>query len=284
MRNINKAQLLLVIAGVFIVAGIYFAPREEESDATTSNADEVDSEIQSDNPNEKDQDFDIELNKQQHEHIEKLEREAVQIADLQAKLSLYDSLIEFSKKNKIPPLVAKYTEEKAKLVETPLNWILTGDNYFKAYRLSQNQSEPMISRAIQAYNRALELDAENLDAQTALGVAYVEGAATLGEMPMKGIGILKEVLNKDPKNINALINLGYFAIQSGQLEKAVERFKQVIDIDPTNAEAYLYLTDVYLSQDDKESGLRTLEKYKSLVDDPTIKQQVDQYIKDLKDK
>ncbi len=65
-------------------------------------------------------------------------------------------------------------------------------------------------------------------------------------MPMKGIGILKEVLNVDSNNVDALTNLGYFSIQSAQYEKAIERFETVLRIDPKNAEAFLYLTDVYV--------------------------------------
>ena len=93
--------------------------------------------------------------------------------------------------------------------------------------------------------------------------------------------MLLEVVNKDPKNVDALTNLGYFAIQSGQYEKAIERFNTVLEIDPNNAEAFIYLTDTYLSQGEKEKGIETLEKYKALVDDPLVIQQVDAYIEEL---
>jgi len=95
---------------------------------------------------------------------------------------------------------------------------------------------------------------------------------------------LKDVLNKDPKNVDAMTNLGYFAIQSGQFEKAVERFEGVLKIDPNNAEAYIYLTDAYLSQEKVEKGIETLEKYKSLVDDPIAIKQVEDYINEIRNK
>ena len=90
------------------------------------------------------------------------------------------------------------------------------------------------------------------------------------------------MLNIDPENVNALTNLGYFAIQSGQYDKAIERFEKVLQIDSLNAEAYLYLTDVYLSQDEVEKGIETLEEYKKMVNDPLVKKQVDDYIKEIK--
>ena len=78
--------------------------------------------------------------------------------------------------------------------------------------------------------------------------------------------------------------MGYFAIQSGQFDIAIERFETVLNIDPKNAEAYIYLTDIYLSQENIEKGIETLEKYKTLVNDPLVKQQVDDYIKEIKNK
>mgnify|MGYP005843416555 CR=1 FL=1 len=282
--GINKSQLLLILAGVFIGIALYFAPRSEDKEQAKSNLFESEEKDQADLKNEDQDALTTKLEPEKKNILDSLEEKAVQIADLDTKLGLYDSLIQFSLKNNLPPLVGKYTEEKAKLVPTEKNWLLAGDRYFKAFRLSKNQSKEMIVKAIKAYKKVIELEPENLDAQTAIGVAYVEGAGILGEMPMKGIGILKEVLNKDPKNINALTNLGYFAIQSGQLDKAIERFNQVLSIEPENAEAYLYLTDAYLSKGDEEKGLETLETYKSFLDDPEVINQVDQYIEDIKNK
>lgn len=290
MNKIKKTQLLLVLAGVVLVLGIYFAPRQasseeegvkEEIEAVVQDNHDHEHQLEADKESSDQlENISLELNSQLNE----LEEKASKIEDVENRLALYDSLIAISIKNNIPPRVAKYSKEKAKTISTETNWMLAGDNYFKAFRLSKNTNQSMIEEAISCYEKVLEINSENLDAETAIGVAYVEGAGALGQMPMKGIGILKEVLNKDPKNINALTNLGYFAIQSGQYEKAIERFNTILEIDPNNAEAYIYLTDIYLSQDDIEKGIETLETYKSLIDDPIAKQQVDDYIKELKDK
>ena len=286
--SIFKQQLLLILAGVFIGILIYCAPKKESGeDSITTAAESVTSEAnehEGHDHGEEETDVLSGLSDNDKELFSALEVKAEQVSDIDTKLNLYDSLIQFSIKNNLPPLVAKFTEKKAMAVPTETNWMLAGDNYFKAFRLSKNSSKELIAAAISNYDKVLELNSENLDAQTAIGVAYVEGASQLEEMPMKGIGILKEVLNKDPKNVNALTNLGYFAIQSGQYEKAIERFETVLSIDPQNAEAYIYLTDTYLSQGDVEKGIETLEKYKSLVNDPLVQQQVDDYIKEIRNK
>lgn len=181
-------------------------------------------------------------------------------------------------------MVAQYTEQKAIINPSVTTWFASGDNYFKAYRLTEGQHANLITKAVESYEKVLELDPENIPAQTALGVAYVEGAQHLGVMPMKGVGILLNLLEKNPNNINVLTNLGYFAIQSGQFETAIERFEKILELEPRNAEAYLYLTDVYVRMDEKGKAIDNLEKYKSFVDDPLVEQQVNRYIEDIRNK
>ena len=285
-------QLLLVLAGVLVAVLIYYAPRQKsiqesslseglENDAV---ADDHEHEGGEEHVHEDESSLINKLDSAEQEFLSSTSAQANKVADVETKLSLYDTLIQFSISRNIPPLVAKYSTEKAKAVPTENNWMLAGDNYFKAFRLSKNKPKSLIEGAVKGYEEVLKLNPNNLSAQTSIGVAYVEGAAQMGVMPMKGIGILKEVINNDPKNVDALTNLGYFAIQSGQYEKAIERFESILEIDPENAEAYLYLTDIYLSQDKKEKGIETLEKYKSLVSDPLVNQQVEDYIKEIENK
>lgn len=280
--NTRLTQLLLILAGVVVISLILIAP-ERKSDQKKELVAEDLHEGHDHAPGEgHDEEAPSAKEERLPSEMKALEEQAEKVADTDTKLSLYDSLINMSIREKSPNSVAKYSKKKALVVPTESNWMLAGDNYFKAFRLSKNQSKAMLEGAIAAYEKVQEINPDNLDAKTATGVAYVEGAALMGEMPMKGIGILQEVINIDPENVNAITNLGYFAIQSGQYDKAIERFEKVLQIDPKNAEAYIYLTDVYLSQDKREKGIETLEKYKTMVDDPLVKQQVDDYINDIK--
>lgn len=285
MLNIKKSQLLLILAGVVVFILIYLAPRQESGEEV-SNAEVAQVNHEGHQHDEEEHiakdTYASKLSEEDELYLDELFLRAEKIEDIATKLSIYDSLINFSIKKGIPPLVAKYTEQKAEAVPTEINYMLAGDNFFKAFRLSSEKPKELIANAIKNYEKVLKINPNNLQAETAIGVANVEGSSQLGVMPMKGIGILKEVLNKDPKNVDALTNLGYFAIQSGQYEKAIERFEQVLTIEPENAEAYIYLTDIYLSQDNIEKGIENLEKYKSLVADPLVKQQVDDYIKEIR--
>ena len=290
MSGTLKKQLLLLVAGVVIIALFYLAPGQksdvvkEEIEIAEESHEGHDHEEGEGHEHEHQTEYEDRLSEEDKGYIIKLERKAKKVADLDSKLLIYDSLITFSIKRNVPPMVAKYTEEKARAIPTEVNYMLAGDNFFKAFRLSKVKPKDLIVGALRNYEKVLELNPDNLDAQTATGVVNVEGSSQLGIMPMKGIGILKDVLNKDPKNVNAMTNLGYFAIQSGQFKKAVERFEEVLKIDSQNAEAYIYLTDAYLSQEKVEKGIETLEKYKSLLNDPIVLKQIDDYINDIRNK
>jgi len=294
-------QLLLIAAGVFLALFIWLSPRsseetDESNDLTTSVGSETADEEEhtaheheaessaATGSSEQDQKWQakVDNNPALTARFEEGESKANETKDPTEKIAIYDELIELAIKENLPPYVAKYSKAKAGIMPSPENWLLAGENYFKAFRLSKNQSKVMLEGAVSAYEQALAMDPDFLPAKTALGVAYVEGAALMGEMPMKGIGILKEVLNIDPENVDAITNLGYFAIQSGQYEKAIERFDQVLALDPNNAEAYLYLADVHLSQGDNEKGIEHLKKYRDIMNDPLVDQRVDQYIKEIR--
>ena len=63
-------------------------------------------------------------------------------------------------------------------------------------------------------------------------------AKVSGENPMEGIMELRAMADEEPPNLEAVLWLGRFAVQSGQFDKARERFTQVIDARPDNVEAH----------------------------------------------
>lgn len=62
-----------------------------------------------------------------------------------------------------------------------------------------------------------------------------------GANPMAGILELKALAEAEPPNVDAVIELGRFSSQSGQLDKAKERFVQAIDLAPERAEPLVQL-------------------------------------------
>ena len=62
-----------------------------------------------------------------------------------------------------------------------------------------------------------------------------------GANPMEGILELKALAEAESPNVDAVIELGRFSIQSGQLDKAKERFVQAIDLAPERGEPLVQL-------------------------------------------
>ena len=62
---------------------------------------------------------------------------------------------------------------------------------------------------------------------------------------MKGILMLLELNKQYPDNVGVLLQLGRLALGTNQLEKAVERLRTLLEIQPDNKEAHCLLAEAY---------------------------------------
>ena len=204
---------------------------------------------------------------------------ALKNADEPSKLALYKQLaLKWDDVNVAIPS-AFYKELVAQTESSYENWVLAGDQLTTAYQTTQDStSQPtLVQKAITAYQTALKLNPASLNAKTGLGTAYVSGTPN----PMQGITLLLEVVKQDPKNIKANTNLGLFAMRSGQFDKAVARFKTVIEQKP-DPEAWFYLATSYENLGQNKDAILAFEKSKELAANPGLSNFVDQKIKALK--
>ena len=204
---------------------------------------------------------------------------ALKNADEPSKLALYKQLAQKWDDVNVPMPSALYKELVAQKKSSYENWILAGDQLTTAYQTTQDSTtQPaLVQKAISAYQAALKLNPASLNAKTGLGTAYVSGTPN----PMQGITLLLEVVKQDPKNIKANTNLGLFAMRSGQFDKAVTRFKTVIEQKP-DPEAWFYLATSYENLGQNKDAILAFEKSKELAANPGLSNFVDQKIKALK--
>ncbi len=158
-------------------------------------------------------------------------------------------------------------------------WLKAGNAYRKGYTNLQDSAlvVALNKRAITAFQKAVDLDGKNLEAKTGLGAAMVTGTNN----PMSGIALLREVVEADPKNIEANKTLGLFSLQSRQFDRAIDRFKTVVELKP-DAESYFYLATGYQNIGMKNEAIAAFEKSKSLAADPSLSQFIDREIEKLK--
>jgi len=87
-------------------------------------------------------------------------------------------------------------------------------------------------KAIAAYERALRINPDNLDARTDMALAYFYDP----EQPMLAIQNINEVLAADSTHIQANYNRGYLLFQIGRYEQAIAQFGLVMRLvdDPAD--------------------------------------------------
>ncbi|HEY5328044.1 MAG TPA: tetratricopeptide repeat protein [Mucilaginibacter sp.] len=187
-----------------------------------------------------------------------------------------------------PAPAAFYYQAIAREENTFDAWFIAGSHFNDAFTSVQDTlAQPaFVSNAIECFKNATKLKPQSLDAKTGLGVAYVNQTSLGitdpgGGSPMQGIMLLLDVVKQEPENINANLNLGKFAINSHQYEKAVQRFKTVIAQKP-NADAYFYLAESYKQLGMKKEAVDAYQKCRGMVPDTAFDKQIDGYIKELK--
>lgn len=169
-------------------------------------------------------------------------------------------------------------KEMAETTPTLDYWVKSGDAFRKGYTNQQDTAlaSALNKLAIESYEKAIELDANSLAAKTGLGASLVTGSSN----PMAGIALLREVVQADPKNLDANRTLGLFSMQSGQFDRAIERFQTVIEIQ-ADAESYFYLATAYEKIGQKSQAIAAYQKSKELAADPTLSQYIDRQIEAL---
>ena len=158
-------------------------------------------------------------------------------------------------------------------------WQQAADAYFQAYSFAASAERKKLlgDKVREMCDKVLAINPDNLDAKTNLGMAYMSS-----DNPVKGIGLLREVLEQDPKNERATYYLGTLAMQSNQYDKAVERFAQLVQINPKNVEGQFYL-GVSLARTNRGPAARAaFQKAKSLSTDPALAASVEEELAKLR--
>lgn len=158
------------------------------------------------------------------------------------------------------------------------NYRKAGDQYFEAftYAATQQRAGEMGGKARKMYEQVLRNNPSDLDAKTNVAMTYI---AT--DNPMQGITLLREVITEDPKNQKALFNLGILSVQSGQWDKAAERFEELVQVNANHVEGTFYLAVSLAETGKKQQAIEVFNKVKTMSSDPALTASVDEYLAKL---
>ncbi len=273
MGGVRKIQVILVVIAVVITGIIYLAPKkpDQQKQVELPPVMEVFS-------------FDQYLKDSRNQ----LPWESGSKVDSMAKLAgndqpaMYDSIASIFDIEGKPASAAWYYEQKVNVDPSESTYLNTAYRYFDAFKAAKDSAESgfFVSKAIENYKKVLEINPDNLNAKTDLGICYVEGTP----QPMQGITLLREVVETNPDHEYAQLNLGFLSMKSGQFEKAAERFTKVLEINPARIDMYIYLGEAQARMGNNEKAVENLEMFTNLSGDRELVAEVQNYIDELKGK
>ena len=271
IKNTRLLQLSLAVLACILAAALYYAPARKNILKSSKSA-QSDSKSSIEN-------LIIEakegLNSNQLNRIISLET-TIESADKTNKIALYDSIATSWAVIKNPYLAGYYYGLKAKLDFNVESYLQGGRHYFTAFNSLKDSSFKTNSliEATALYEKAHELEPDNDDITLELALSYIENPAN----PMQGISLLRKLVEDNPKNENAIFNLGLLSMRSGQYDKAIARFEQILVFEPERHELFLYIADSYVQIGENDKAIVYFSRFKSKTKDQNLRDEIDRYI------
>ena len=262
--NYSKGSKIAIASAIILTVLLFFAPTKPWGNTEKETQERVKPQSTA------------KLSGEQQKELDNLNSILEKAGSEKEKLDALKEVSLFWKKVKSPFDVALTFESIAEITNTSDAWNQAGEEYYRATQfVDENSQGTVYQNAIAMFDKTLKLDAANETAKIKKGVCIVE----MGIAPMDGIKLLREVAEKNPKNIDAQLNLGFLSIRSNQYDKALERFENILKIDSNYSDAYIYTANVYEMTSDTAKAILNYEKYITTSKDTIGVSQVRDYIK-----
>lgn len=201
--------------------------------------------------------------------------DSVNFAKESEKIRILDSIVLNLQARNRYDYAAVYAE-RALALDSSLNRVLlAGELNQKAMRMPFVQSDSVLrgtfaSKSINLLQKVTTVEPNNERALLALGLALTEAGRP--QQSMMGIQTLRKIVELNPNNVDASFQLGLFSAQTGQFDKAVQRFERVIELDADNLWAKYHLAKAKLQLGDVSAAKTHLKEVVSLSLDADLKQ------------
>jgi len=279
---VRKQQWILVISGITLLLLLYFfgntvapdRPAPAATDASGAPAILTTEDVMTK--------YKSSLDTQQLQMITQLENSVVRGDVRNQQIHVYHQLASYwSDTLRHGEIGAYYTGEAAKLENSEKNLTFAAhlllDDMMSSTDVSMQRW--LATRAKELFDKALIINPANDSSKIGLGVCYMFG--NISDNPMQGILAIREIADKNPDNLYAQMMLGLGGIQSGQYDKAAERFLAVIEKQPNNIEAVLNLAGVYERLGNKAEAVKWYKRSLTLIQIPEAKKDIEERIKSL---
>ncbi len=267
------SRIILSIAAILLTVGMYFLPKvvvEDQHTETPENLEEIttpDFDANHRNQLTEEEAALIKDFKRNYKEInpEKSATFADSLAGLFASLDFLDS-------------AAFYYRKAAEAEPTTERHKKAGNSHYELFNFAVDPGERdyWANQAREYYHKVLSEEPNSLEVKAKLALTY------LPEQPMKGVVMLREVVESDPNNALALYNLGILSLQSAQYQRAVERFESLVNSHPNHVEGQFYLAIAYYENGETAKARDQFLKVREMETDPQVKSTVEEYLQELK--
>ncbi len=146
-----------------------------------------------------------------------------------------------------PEIAGIYAEDIATMEKSAQSWSITGTTFALCVKNNdkKNVRDFCSNRAVRAFENAISIEPDVVDHRINLAICYVDNP--MPENPMQGILMLRDLNEKYPKSVVVLNQLGRLAIQTNQIDKAIERLESALSIEPENKNTICLLASAYKS-------------------------------------
>ena len=147
-----------------------------------------------------------------------------------------------------------YAEEVALVLNDESSWSIAGTTYMLgAGKASEDKIRDFCySNAEKAFENAISINPSNYAHKVNLALCYIENPPDGN--PMKGVLMLREYNQQAPENVLVLTTLARLALQTNQIDKAIERLNTAIGLEPDNVKANCLLFEAYDRLGNKEKA------------------------------
>ena len=138
-----------------------------------------------------------------------------------------------------------YAEQVAKVEQSDSAWSIAGATYHAGMVAAESEKEQQFctDRAVAAFENAISIVPKQMEHRLNLALVYTIRPPQ--NNPMKGILMLRNLEEEYPEEPKVFFHLGRLALQTGQMNKAIERLNQAIRLDDNYRNAHCLLAEVY---------------------------------------
>lgn len=188
--------------------------------------------------------------------------------------------IEICYKNQYFIPAARLQMVKAQITKSPFDFIKAAEAIHTLATMERDTlvRNFMMAEVVELSSEALTKEPSSIKANLYKALALADKKETM----MNAVPHLLTVVRADENNIPALYTLGLLSIESGQLDKALQRFEKLVSLQPSIPDYHFQLASVNERLGQLDEARKQYEICRDLTENAEAKEEINKIISNLK--